>query len=140
MTRGEIARTAETIRAVMALKEGIDAVVAEALAEFDVTASVAGVLWTLAPGTEPPTLRDIAARLHCDPSTVSLTADKLEAMGLVTRQSHPTDGRKRTLALTPRGNALWEELGARLHSSGLFAGLDADEQRTLHALLMKIQP
>jgi DNA-binding MarR family transcriptional regulator len=115
------------------------AIVARVLAEFEVPASVAGVLWALAPGTEPPTMRDVAARLHRDPSTVSLAADKLQATGLVARQPHPADGRKRTLALTPRGRELWEALSTRLHSSGLFADLDADEQRTLLALLTKVR-
>jgi DNA-binding MarR family transcriptional regulator len=110
------------------------------LAEFEVPASVAGVLWALTPGTEPPTMRNIAARLHCDPSTVSLAADKLQATGLVVaRQPHPADGRKRTLALTQRGHELWEALSTRLHSSGLFADLDAEEQRTLLTLLTKVR-
>jgi hypothetical protein len=66
-------------------------------------------------------------------------ADKLQGTGLITRQPHPTDGRKRTLALTERGQQLWEALSTRLHVSGVLAGLDADEQRTLYALLTKIQ-
>ncbi len=138
--RADAKRTAETIRVLMEVSSAADAVVARVLAEFEVTASAAGLLWTLAPGTEPPTLRDIAAHLHCDPSTVSLTADKLQGIGLITRQPHPTDGRKRTVALTERGRELWEALSTRLHASGVLAGLDADEQRTLHALLTKIRP
>lgn len=74
-------------------------------------------------------MRNVAARLHCDPSTVSLAADRLQATGLVARQPDPADGRKRTLALTQRGHDLWEALSTRLHSSGLFADLDAEEQR-----------
>jgi DNA-binding MarR family transcriptional regulator len=82
-------------------------------------------------------MRDVATRLHCDPSTVSLAADKLQSMGLVARQPHPTDGRKRTLALTEQGHELWEALRTRLHASGLFAGLDAQEQDTLLTQLTK---
>jgi DNA-binding MarR family transcriptional regulator len=60
-------------------------------------------------------------------------------MGLVARQPHPADGRKRTLALTEQGHELWEALRTRLHASGLFAGLDAQEQDALLALLTKMR-
>jgi DNA-binding MarR family transcriptional regulator len=138
--RADAGRKAEIVRVLIEAGNAVEAIVAQVLAEFEVPASVAGVLWALAPGTEPPTMRNVAARLHCDPSTVSLAADKLQAAGLAARQSHPADGRMRTLALTQRGHELWEALSTRLHSSGLFADLDAEEQRTLLALLTKVRP
>jgi DNA-binding MarR family transcriptional regulator len=137
--RADVERKAEIVRVLMEAGNAADAVVAQVLSEFGVPSSVAGALWALAPGTEPPTMRDMAARLRCDPSTVSLAADKLQSMGLVARQPHPADGRKRTLALTERGHELWEALRTRLHASGLFAELDAEEQRTLLELLTKIR-
>src|SRR4051794_22092240 len=137
--RADVERKAEIIRVLVEVANAADAVVAQVLGEFGVPASVAGTLWALAPGTEPPTMRDVAARLRCDPSTVSLAADKLQSMGLVARQPHPADGRKRTLALTERGHELWEALRTRLHASGLFTGLDAQEQHTLLALLTKMR-
>ncbi|WP_051836852.1 MarR family winged helix-turn-helix transcriptional regulator [Streptomyces sp. NRRL WC-3742] len=135
----DVERKAEIVRALMEVANGADAVVAEVLGEFGVPASVAGTLWALAPGTEPPTMRDVAARLRCDASTVSLAADKLQSMGLIARRPHPTDGRKRTLVLTDRGHELWETLRTRLHASRLFAGLDAQEQDALLALLTKMR-
>ena len=135
----DVERKAEIVRVLVEVGNAADAVVAQVLSEFGVPTSVAGTLWALAPGTEPPTMRDVAARLHCDPSTVSLAADKLQSMALVARQPHPADGRKRTLALTEQGHDLWEALRARLHASGLFAGLDAHEQDTLLALLTKMR-
>jgi DNA-binding MarR family transcriptional regulator len=137
--RADVERKAEIVRVLVEVGDTADAVVAQVLGEFGVPTSVAGTLWALAPGTEPPTMRDIAARLRCDPSTVSLAADKLQSMGLVARQPHPTDGRKRTLALTEYGHELWQALRARLHASGLFAHLDAQEQDTLLALLRKMR-
>ncbi|OXM59169.1 MarR family winged helix-turn-helix transcriptional regulator [Amycolatopsis vastitatis] len=135
----DVERKAEIVRVLVEVGNAADAVVAQVLGEFGVPASVAGTLWALAPGTEPPTMREVAARLRCDPSTVSLAADKLQSMGLVFRQPHPADGRKRTLALTEHGHELWEALRTRLHASGLFAGLDAQEQDTLLALLTKMR-
>ncbi|MFI5783886.1 MarR family winged helix-turn-helix transcriptional regulator [Nocardia sp. NPDC051570] len=136
--RADVERKAEIVRVLMEVGNAANAVVAQVLSEFGVPSSVASTLWVLAPGTEPPTMRDIAARLNCDPSTVSLAADKLQSLGLVARQPHPADGRKRTLALTEHGHELWEALRTRLHASGLFAGLDAQEQNTLLALLTKM--
>ncbi|WP_369227713.1 MarR family winged helix-turn-helix transcriptional regulator [Streptomyces sp. R39] len=137
--RADAERKAEIVRALVEVGHSADAVVAEVLGEFRVPASVVGTLWALAPGTEPPTMRDVAARLRCDPSTVSLAADKLQSAGLIARRPHPSDGRKRTLALTDRGHELWEALRTQLHASGLFADLDAEEQRTLLALLTKMR-
>ncbi|MFF7635993.1 MarR family winged helix-turn-helix transcriptional regulator [Kitasatospora sp. NPDC008050] len=137
--RADVERKAEIVRALVEVGNAADGVVGQVLGEFGVPTSVAGTLWALAPGTEPPTMRDVAARLHCDPSTVSLAADKLQSMGLVARQPHPADGRKRTLVLTEQGHELWEALRTRLHASGLFAGLDAQEQDTLLALLTKMR-
>jgi DNA-binding MarR family transcriptional regulator len=137
--RADVERKAEIVRVLMEVGSAADVVVAEVLGEFGVPASVASTLWALAPGTEPPTMREVAARLNCDPSTVSLAADKLQSTGLVARQPHPADGRKRTLVLTEHGHELWEVLRTRLHASGLFGGLDTQEQATLLALLTKMQ-
>ncbi|MFE9572962.1 MarR family winged helix-turn-helix transcriptional regulator [Streptomyces sp. NPDC006692] len=137
--RADVERKAEIVRVLVEVGNAVDAVVAQVLSEFGVPASVAGTLWALAPGTEPPTMREVAARLRCDASTVSLAADKLQSMGLVARQPHPADGRKRTLVLTDQGHELWEALRTRLHASGLFTGLDAQEQDALLTLLTKMR-
>ncbi|MFJ4654392.1 MarR family winged helix-turn-helix transcriptional regulator [Nocardia sp. NPDC088792] len=137
--RADVERKAEIVRALMEVANGADAVVAQVLSEFGVPSSVASTLWALAPGTEPPTMREVAARLRVDPSTVSLAADKLQSTGLIARQPHPDDGRKRTLVLTEHGHELWETLRTRLHASGLFTGLDTQEQDTLLALLTKMR-
>jgi hypothetical protein len=73
--RADVERKAEIVRVLMEAGNAVEAIVAQVLAEFEVPASVAGVLWALTPGTEPPTMRNVAARLHCDPSTASLAAD-----------------------------------------------------------------
>lgn len=108
-----------------------------AVAEFDLSPTAAAVLWNLKPGAEPPTMRTLAARLACDPSTISLTADRLQAAGLIERKPHPSDGRKRTLTLTDTGRDLWDTLSNRLHDTSALASLDATERRTLAALLTK---
>ncbi len=116
------------------------AVIGEVLIEFNLTTSAAGLLWALDPSGQPPTMRSLAQRLHCDPSTVSLMADKLEDSGLVERRSHPTDGRKRTLALTERGLEMWARLSHRLQETSRLSALDLSERQTLAELLMKTRP
>jgi DNA-binding MarR family transcriptional regulator len=135
----EQARMGELILGLMTVGQLAALAVDEALADADVTASVAGVLWVLRTNDSPPTMRDIAARLRCDPSTVSLTADKLERLHLITRQPHPTDGRKRILVLTMQGDRLWETLNQRLLTSPVLSGLDSSEQSTLLELLGRIR-
>jgi DNA-binding MarR family transcriptional regulator len=111
--------------------------VTEVLTEFDLGPTAVKVLWNLRPGNPPPTMRSLAGRLACDPSTISLTADRLQAAGLVRRVPHPTDGRKRTLALTATGRELWTAVSLRLHDTSLLVALDPDERRALAALLAK---
>jgi DNA-binding MarR family transcriptional regulator len=132
-------RMGELILGLMTVGQLAALAVDEALADADVTASVAGVLWVLRTNDSPPTMREIAARLRCDPSTVSLTADKLERLHLITRQPHPTDGRKRILELTADGEQLWETLNQRLQTSPVLSGLDSGQQGTLLELLGRIQ-
>ncbi len=55
---------------------------------------------------EPMKLSDLAQALHCDNSTVTGLADRLENAGLAERQAHPTDRRVKTLMLTERGKVL----------------------------------
>ena len=135
----DVERKVGIVRILVEMGNTADATMAEVLTDFGVPTSVAGTLWALAPGTEPPTMRELATRLRCDASTVSLAADKLQSMGLVARHQHPDDGRKRTLALTEQGHGLWEELRTRLHASGMFATLSVQEQETLLALLTKMR-
>jgi DNA-binding MarR family transcriptional regulator len=129
---------AEIVRLLIDAGDSAKAIVAATLREFDAPSSVADTLWALATSEKPATPRDIATKLGRDPSTVSLAADKLEHCGLIARQPHPRDGRKRTLVLTEHGHTLWNTLRDRLHASRLFHGLGADDQLTLLELLRKI--
>lgn len=109
------------------------------LAEFDLTESFAGVLWSLDPDAVPVSMREIARRLRCDPSNVTLVSAKMERAGLVERRPHPTDGRVRILALTEQGQQVWAALRHRLEATSPVLSLDPSEQHQLSALLFKIQ-
>jgi len=58
--------------------------------------------------------KELAARLHCNPSTVVSPTDRLEERGLVVRQPNPADRRVNVLVVTPGGVRVRDELVASL--------------------------
>ncbi|MEU7857751.1 MarR family transcriptional regulator [Nonomuraea sp. NPDC049141] len=109
------------------------------LAEFELSGSQAGMLWALNPALPPVPMRELARRLLCDPSNVTLMSAKLEKAGLVERRPHPSDGRVRVLALTERGVEVWHKLMDRITATSPVLRLSSAERRRLAELLTKIQ-
>lgn len=58
--------------------------------------------------------KELAARLHCNPSTVVDPTDRLEEKGLVVRSPRPTDRRINILTVTQRGREVRQALVSRL--------------------------
>jgi DNA-binding MarR family transcriptional regulator len=88
---------------------------------------------------QPQSQRELARRLHYDPSNITALADSLEARGLVERRPDASDRRFRRLALTPEGERLRSTLEARLAQPPLFLDrLTVAEQKQLLTLLAKI--
>lgn len=105
--------------------------------DLDLNESLAELLWTLRPDEDPVPLRKLAARMHCDPSNVTLLSAKLEERGLAERRPHPRDGRVRTLVLTDAGRAVRERLLEVATRRSPLAALDEAELRHLHAMFSK---
>jgi DNA-binding MarR family transcriptional regulator len=103
--------------------------------EFDLTSPLANLVWLLDPDADPVPLRQLAGRLHCDPSNVTLLSDRLEEKGIAERRPHPDDGRIRTLVLTPAGEAVRRRLLEHVQQHSPLAALDAGQQRQLQDLL-----
>ena len=76
-----------------------------------ITADQFVLLATLARG-HALTQRELARRMSSDPSTVRAMLVLLERSGLVKRDSHPVDGRARTVALTANGKRTFRQLWA----------------------------
>jgi len=110
-----------------ALRASIDAVlVAEGL-----TDPLASALWVLDPARGAQSRKALASQLRCDPSNVTLLADRLAALGLVRRVPDPDDRRVRALVLTPEG----ADVRARvLHSLTAAAPCDRLGDEDLHQL------
>jgi DNA-binding MarR family transcriptional regulator len=111
-----------------------------AFASQGVTADQFVLLATLARGGHALTQRELARRMSSDPSTVRAMLVLLAARGLVERETHPTDARARTVALTAKGlrayRRLWKA-GEPIRVSMLGA-LRPDEADTLVRLLGQV--
>ncbi|HEY3614394.1 MAG TPA: MarR family transcriptional regulator [Gaiellales bacterium] len=85
----------------------------------------------------PHETRDLATRMGVSRPTVSGVTDTLERRGLVERRGHDHDARLRTVALTPAGEATFEELFPRFNAeeSLACAGLAPAARSELAALL-----
>jgi MarR family transcriptional regulator, organic hydroperoxide resistance regulator len=129
------ARLVERMIDLSALVVGLTKDVVEA---EGVTESQANLLWLVDPAAEPLSLRQLAVRLRCDPSNVTLISAKLEEKGLAVRAPHPADGRVRTLVLTEAGREVRERLLAGAYERSPFTVLGEREQRQLHRLLDKV--
>jgi len=111
----------------------------------DFTARVAECSLTLSQGkllrelASPQSQRELARRLHYDPSNITALADSLESQGLIERRPDSSDRRFRLLALTPKGDHLRLALEARLAEPPAFLDRRTPaEQRQLLGLLAKV--
>lgn len=87
----------------------------------------------------PQSQRELARRLHYDPSNITALADSMEARGLIERRPDASDRRFRLLALTPEGELLRAALETRLAEPPEFLNrLTPAEQKQLLQLLAKV--
>ena len=109
-----------------------------AVAELGLTPQQAHALRCLVPGAPLP-MRDLAAELMCDASTVTGIVDRLEDRGLVRRQPEPDDRRVKALVVTAEGEELRNRLWARILTGAPHtAGLDPGERSQFRDLLRKV--
>ena len=120
-----------------ALADRTNELVADMLRELELTIPLANALWKLNPGTPAPSMREVAASLRCDPSTVTFLADRLQERNLVERVVNPANRRSNTLVLTPKGVKVRCRLVKAMATRSPIAQLSAIEQRQLHHLLSK---
>jgi DNA-binding MarR family transcriptional regulator len=108
-------------------------------AKLGVTADQFVLLATLARG-DALTQRELAARMPSDPSTVRAMLVLLEERGLVSRNTHPTDGRARTVALTAAGLRKYRQVwkAGQAIRDQMVSSLSADEMESLVELLRRV--
>jgi DNA-binding MarR family transcriptional regulator len=128
---------AELVQHVFDLSRALEDHVRTVLRELDLTKVLADVLWQLDPAREPLSRKDLAARLHCDPSNVTFLADRLEGLGYLERVLEARDRRFKAMRLTSAGAEARSQLLRRFMIDSPFAQLTASEQRLLADLLAR---
>ena len=128
------AQTRELCSLVSELAHTIDEHVRSCVADSELTSTQAVALRELG---EPLSMRELAARVHCATSNVTFVVDRLEALGLVTREPHPTDRRSKRLVLTAEGVRQRDVLLSRLAENSPLGDLSEGERKSLHTLLRR---
>jgi DNA-binding MarR family transcriptional regulator len=81
---------------------------------------------------------DLAQEMHCHSSNLTGVLDRLEARGLVRRDTHEQDRRVKVVRLTEAGVAARAEVSALMADvPAVLARLDAEDLTQLEALLTK---
>jgi DNA-binding MarR family transcriptional regulator len=96
--------------------------------------------WTLVQldPRSPISQKELAGRLHCNPSTVVDPTDRLEEAGLVVRRPNARDRRVNVLMVTPKGAALRKRLVARLlEPPAAFRRMPAAEQKRFRDVMLE---
>ncbi|HEU4868171.1 MAG TPA: MarR family transcriptional regulator [Actinomycetota bacterium] len=102
--------------------------------ENDMTGAQVRALLSL---DEPSPMSSLAGHMGCDASNVTGIADRLEARGLIRRETG-TDRRIKLLALTPEGEKVRDQVRKRLSETSPAGSLSDAERRTLKELLVKM--
>jgi DNA-binding MarR family transcriptional regulator len=87
---------------------------------------------------KPIPMSALAERLFCDASNVTGIADRLEARGLVRRQSAEADRRVKALTITPKGIELREQVVELMtQPPDAIAALSEEDQLALRDILAR---
>ncbi len=124
---GLVTRVGELSRRLLAIYE------AEAR-RFDLTLPQAMLLHDL---DRPTPMREVAERQHCDASNLTGIVDRLEARGLIVRQTPAADRRVKELVLTEEGRRLHHHFAALTQRLPAFQTLEVGERADLERLLGK---
>ncbi|MFE5739124.1 MarR family winged helix-turn-helix transcriptional regulator [Streptomyces celluloflavus] len=107
------------------------------LDRLELTAPLSDALWALDPKLPAPSMKILAGRLHCDPSSATFLVTRLERQGLIQRVPDPADRRSKTVELTAKGARVRRELIAAMVARSPLSALDAADQAATLRLLRK---
>jgi DNA-binding MarR family transcriptional regulator len=81
--------------------------------------------------------RTLGERISLDRSTMAEVVARLSARGLIRTERHASDGRRKTIRLTPKGLSALQQLIPRTHvmTGRLVGALNANEQAELLRIL-----
>jgi DNA-binding MarR family transcriptional regulator len=127
--------------AVLHASNVLEARVEARLSEVGLSLAKLAALHRLTEAGESLPLGQLAERLSCVKSNVTQLVDRLEADGLVSRTSDPSDRRSRLAVLTDAGRIAFTK-GSEIQVQAereMFGVLTESESETLHALLGKLE-
>ncbi|WP_432995285.1 MarR family winged helix-turn-helix transcriptional regulator [Dactylosporangium sp. CA-233914] len=136
----EETRIYDLVDRVLALSVATFGAIGDVLRRLDLTEALANVLWQIDPRGHPPTMKEIAEMLYCDPSTVTFLVAKLEHAGLAARETGPRDRRSKVVVLTPQGVETRACLVREIVERSPLGGLTPREQQRLLQLIGKALP
>ena len=122
----------------------VGALLARSWAQFNARVAEAGLsmpeakaLLALEPDQDVP-MRTVAALMHANPSNVTVVVTRLEARGLIGRQSGG-DRRVKSVRLTEAGLALKQRLAKRMATDHpALIGLSANQRQTFLRILRRL--
>ena len=107
---------------------------------FELTGPQLWALWELG-RSGPLALKDLAARMHLESSTVTGVVDRLVAKGLVARNPDPSDRRRISMVPTEKGEGILAE-APHPAQGHLLAGLESMERAkvlSVHQALITLE-
>ena len=106
------------------------------LAEFGMTTTD---YWALRSVEGPMAMKDLATCMEIDPSYVTVVADRLEELGFIKRQPHPTDRRVKNLVLTTKGERFKETILDEIWTGNhIFTVLSKQERAAVIEIAYKV--
>lgn len=127
--------TAELVDMLFTLMPRVAEHISNSLESFGMTSTD---YWALRSVDGPMPMKELATCMDVDPSYVTLVADRLESLGLIERQAHPTDRRVKNLALTAKGRRFKTSLPETLwNEPNLFSSLTKTERNQLIELITR---
>ncbi|QFZ21105.1 MarR family winged helix-turn-helix transcriptional regulator [Saccharothrix syringae] len=109
--------------------------IAAVLADHGLTQATAQALWAIDPDEDPPSMKAMADRLHCNAPNLSFVTNQLTGRGLVERVADPRDRRSRVLVLTDEGRRVRTEVVRAVLERTPFAALDDADLKALATIL-----
>ena len=122
------------VEAIFSLHQQLLAEVSSLLADLGLSPALADTLRKLDPD-HSVSRRELADRLHCDPSNVTFLVDRLRERGFVASRTDAHDRRVRALTLTAAGMKARSTLADGLSMALQRSGLKGGQLRQLSALL-----
>ena len=109
------------------------------LVAWELQPSHYGVLQLLEAGGQA-SQQQLARQLSIDRANMVALLDVLEQRGFIERQVDPGDRRRHAVKLTAAGHGALQQIrhAREQMDAAFFAGLDSEEQKTLHQLLVKL--